>query len=340
MFSFVAESLLLLSTLTALFGSSVTAAPVNHLVTVGILAQPASDPMKLQYYHPSENWTFVAGSYVDWLGTAGAMPVLIPFDISRDQLDKILDNIDGVLFPGGGAPLKKNENLNLPTGYQATMDYIMKYSYKVNDKGRYFPIYATCLGFEGAFISLANNTSILECDLDDEVVAHSVQTTPAFESSPYWTAVGLDLAKRVFETDSIYYTHECGTRVSTFQNSAILKEHLNLLASSKSKSGIEFVACVEHKKYPIIANQWHPEKNLYERGQLYQFLDRSEDATNLMYRMAVKFVGGIREKGSPKAIKDIDPLVKEYFASSRVSETLPLSFYERVYTFQRFNYQS
>ena len=282
----------------------------------------------------------MAGSYVDWVGTTGAMPVLIPFDIAREQLDKILDNIDGVLFPGGGADLKKPDDLKAPTGYQLTQDYIIKYSIKQNDAGRYFPIFATCLGFESLFIAVANDTSVLECDLDDEVVAHSVETLPDFEHSRFWRQVGLELARQVFKRESIYYTHECGTRTGTFKKNAKLSSQLNLLATSKSKHGVEFVACVEHKKYPIIANQWHPEKNLYERGQLYHFLDRSEDAVELMHRMAINFVKEIREKGKPKQIRDIDPFVKKFFASNRVSETLPLSFYERIYTFQRYNYKS
>ena len=308
------------------------------LVTIGILAQPASDVMRLQYYHPKENWTFVPGSYVDWIGSTGAMPVLIPFDLKQKDLDRILENIDGILLPGGGADLIRLDDLSKPTPYQISMDYIIKWAMKRNDAGKYFPLFATCLGFEGVIISATNSTKTLECDLDDEVTAHSVQLLPEFDKSPFWKEVGFDLAKRVFARDSIYYTHSCGIRTTSWKNNPILMKEYNLLGTSVAKNGIEFVANIEHKKYPIVSNQWHPEKNPYERGHLYHFLDRSSDATTLMTKIAAKFVNPIREKGAPKDVREIDALVKSYFVSNLMAEYLPLSFYERVYTFQRYNY--
>jgi len=315
-----------------------TLASPSALVTVGILSQPASEPMKLQYYHPSDNWTFVAGSYVDWVGSAGAMPVLIPFDIDWEEMVVLLDGIDAVLLPGGGANLMKRSDVTVPSYYQVVTNRIIQWVKERNDKGKFYPLFATCLGFENLIIEETNSTATLECDLDDEVAAHSVEIVPAFDSSPFWQRVGIDLAKKVFATDSIYYTHSCGIRDTSFLKSKRLTDAYTLLGTSVSRNNIKFVACVEHKKYPIIGNQWHPEKTLFERGKLYEFLDRSDDATELMQRIISRFVHMVREKGSPKNSKDIGQNIKKLFSSNRVSETLPLSFYERVYTFQRYHY--
>ena len=309
----------------------------NRLVTIGILSQPASDGMKLQYYHPSENWTYVAGSYVDWVGSAGAVPVLIPFDLEIKELDELLENLDGFLFPGGGAELRRLDDSSKPTGYQKVAEYIVNWMIKKSNEGRYIPLYATCLGLESLIIQFAGSTLALECDLNDEVVAHSVQTLPAFDNSAYWKSVGLDLAKQAFKSESIYYTHSCGIRTTSFLKNSKLTENFELLATSNSKSGVEFVASIEHKRLPIFSNQWHPEKNMFERGKLYDFVDRSNTLLELTQSMIAKFIDTIKEKGKPKPYADINPKVKRYFSSNLVSETLPLSYYERIYTFQRFS---
>lgn len=314
------------------------AAFTNKLMTIGILAQPSSVQMKLQYYHPSENWTYVAGSYVDWVGSSGAMPVLIPFDIDKDKLDAILETIDGFLLPGGGADLIRPDNTSLRTAYQLSADYITEWAMRRNDQGKFFPVFGTCLGLENFIITFANTTAALECDLDDEHVAHSVQPNEDFAKSRFWTAVGIDKARHVFETDSVYYTHSCGIRPATFAAHKGLNDSFTVLGLSSSKKGVPFVALIEHKKYPFVANQWHPEKTLFERNALYDFVDRSDEAADLMRAIILKFVAQIRQKGAPRESKDIPAFVKQFFASNRVAEALQLSSFERVYTFQRYRY--
>lgn len=312
-------------------------ATTDKLVTIGIIAQPASDMMKMQYYHPSENWSYVAGSYVDWLGTTGAMPVLIPFDLPRQEMDHILENIDGVLFPGGGAPLMELQDSSKPTFYQESINYITEWAIERNKAGNYFPLFGTCLGFENMIITFSNATKALDCTLDDEVVAHSIKPTPAFDESRLWGEIGIEQAKKIFRQDSMYYTHGCGIKKTEFDKNEKFKAAFNLLGTSYSKKGVEFAAIIEHKTWPIWASQWHAEKNLFERGELYSFLDRSSEVTALMRKIAAKFVGSVRQHGKPKKMSEISPQVKEFFVNRRTSELLPLKSFERAYTFQRYS---
>ena len=310
---------------------------MNQLVTIGILSQPASDFLKTQYYHPSELWTFVAGSYVDWVGTGGAMPVLIPYDLERSKLLNILENIDGMLFPGGAAILKKRADETKPSSYQDTADFVYRWSMEQNNKGRYFPIWATCLGWENLLISEAGKTSALECDLEDEHTSHSVEFTPELDRSDFYKEVGLDRTKAVWKTNAMYYTHSCGIRASSFHANSQLSAGFKLLGTSKNAKGVEFVASVEHKKYPFWATQWHPEKNMFERAEAYSFLDRSGTTLELMHSIINTFTQDIRLKGAPKTWKDIKEEIKMYFAIYRPAEIPPLNTYERIYTFQRYH---
>lgn len=310
----------------------------SRLVTIGVISQPSSDPLKISYYNSKEQWSYVAGSYVDWIGTSGAMPVLIPFDLEQEKLDHILENIDGILFPGGGEPLRRADSVSKPTSYQLAMSYISDWAMRRNNQGKYFPIFATCLGFEGFVIAFSNNTLALECDISDESIVHRLVPTSQFQKSPFWNGIGIEKAESVFKTKSIYYTHSCGIRTTSFNKNQKLTENFNLLATSTSRKGINFVASIEHTKYPFIGNQWHPEKNLYERSKSYDFVDRNRPVLDLSQRLIATFVKNIREKGNPKQLKDIDPTVRRYFKSRLVSDIMGMVVYERIYTFDEYNY--
>ena len=62
---------------------------------IGILSQPLANSSS----------TYIAASYVKWLEVGGATSIAIPFDASTDMVKDILSQVDGVLFPGGGAPV-------------------------------------------------------------------------------------------------------------------------------------------------------------------------------------------------------------------------------------------
>ena len=66
-----------------------------------------------------------------------------------------------MLIPGGPADLISLSGGTTP--YQDAIHEMIMYAVRRNDRGRYYPILATCLGFENVIISLANqNTSVLQ----------------------------------------------------------------------------------------------------------------------------------------------------------------------------------
>ena len=63
---------------------------------------------------------YVAASYVKWLESAGAQSLPIPFGSTDAEVAAIFPQINGVLFPGGGA--------DLPSGAR----YLFQLSYEAN----------------------------------------------------------------------------------------------------------------------------------------------------------------------------------------------------------------
>ena len=62
-------------------------------------------------------------------------------DLSKDETEKLFNSINGLLFPGGGV------NLNT-SGYAEIGKSIVNLEEIAYDEGDYFPIWASCLGFE------------------------------------------------------------------------------------------------------------------------------------------------------------------------------------------------
>src|SRR3990170_2987737 len=62
---------------------------------IGITAARTTSPSGLPQYS-------VVEAYVRAVSQAGACPLLIPSSLSENELDTILQRLDGVLFSGGG----------------------------------------------------------------------------------------------------------------------------------------------------------------------------------------------------------------------------------------------
>ncbi|CAJ0968397.1 unnamed protein product [Ranitomeya imitator] len=85
--------------------------------------------------------SYLAASYVKTLESAGARVIPIRINLAEEEYVKIFTAINGVLLPGGGVDLKDS-------GYARAAKIFYDLALAANDKGDYFPIWGTCLGFE------------------------------------------------------------------------------------------------------------------------------------------------------------------------------------------------
>jgi gamma-glutamyl hydrolase len=54
----------------------------------------------------------------------------------------LLPKLNGVLFTGGGI------DINIKNKWTSNADYVLKWAINENKKGRVFPVWGTCLGWE------------------------------------------------------------------------------------------------------------------------------------------------------------------------------------------------
>jgi gamma-glutamyl hydrolase len=76
------------------------------------------------------------GAYVRFMQSAGARVIPIRYDESEEETLEKMSKINGILMPGGGGD------------YMDKGKFISDQVRRINDAGKFFPLWATCLGFE------------------------------------------------------------------------------------------------------------------------------------------------------------------------------------------------
>jgi gamma-glutamyl hydrolase len=242
---------------------------LNNAPVIGILSLPIK---------PYENYTvngttYIASSYVKYLEMAGARVVPIRVDHSYSELDFLFARLNGILFTGGSANFWIN-NSNPPVlspDYAAKGCYLYNLVKQSNDQGKFYPLWATCLGFELIHV----------CENNAYGTIGNFNGEPSYTTVSYFTAAAN--ASQIFTSQSAQWgqqimnimstqnvtllSHSHGISPSAYQIYPKLSNMFNILSTMRDKSGTPFVGMVEAKKYPIFGSQFHPEKNLYEWNQ-------------------------------------------------------------------------
>lgn len=213
--------------------------------------------------------SYLAESYVQWTEMGGARVVPVQVNRPYQELELLLGRLNGFLLPGGDDDLIKEDG-----SYTFTMNTacsLIKYIQKLNDEGLYYPIWATCQGFEILTLCMAD---------DPDILLNFAGDNPSHMSTHMFTSQLSD--SKMFNNDILYskeipsffekeaialQAHHNGFEPSAFETNSGLKETFNVLATSLDKEGQEFVSIIEAKEYPFYGTQFHPEKNQFEWQQ-------------------------------------------------------------------------
>ncbi|KAI2810757.1 hypothetical protein BLOT_001921 [Blomia tropicalis] len=222
---------------------------LNNRPIVGVLLQE-------QYGNTHQ---YVAASYVKFLEMAGAR--VVPIFVNKDKayFEHLMDQINGVLMPGGGTPLIESK-------YAKAASLILDIAIQKNKNGIYFPVWGTCLSFE-KLITYFNGDKSLDweshCDVDDVSLPLNFTIHSISKESRMFRDVEDDMIEILSKENVTANYHRVCLTVDTFEKTKNLTDHLKMI-SSNTYGGIRFVSTIEHRKYPIYGTQWHPEKNIFE----------------------------------------------------------------------------
>ena len=183
-------------------------------------------------------------NYTKWVESVGIVPVSIPYDLSKEELLTCLDQVQGVLWTGGAIENKKYTKKQYDT-YVDTLHICFETAKQYNKKGRHYPIWGTCQGFE--FLVLFSTNSCLIKDLPKHEVSANLPITFTTNSKiKRWFSESLrnEMAKR----DCSTHHHKYGFDVKDMPNMTIVSIQN------------DFINSIEYKEYPFYGVQFHPER--------------------------------------------------------------------------------
>ncbi|KAJ3428320.1 protease family c26 gamma-glutamyl hydrolase [Anaeramoeba flamelloides] len=102
---------------------------------IGVVSQPSTSKLK------RFGNQFIASSIVKWVSQSGAKVVPIKYDIKETDLIPLLDQMNGVVIPGGSLPVPSENKLEAYPLYQ-TVKTITQITIDKNKKGEHFPVFA------------------------------------------------------------------------------------------------------------------------------------------------------------------------------------------------------
>jgi len=234
----------------------------SYAPVIGITAQPTSgnDQPLLE---PLGN-SFIPASYVKWIEAAGGRVVPLVFDMPSNQLNAIMGQLNGLLFPGGAAPInsKSSKYANFS---RELYDLAVK---------REIPLWGTCLGFEqlmvySSSLSAGTGTKGVLSSFDAEDLFLPLKLTEEAMSSKLLGGASGRVLHALTDTNMTVNLHSSGITPAALEADPNLKKTWRVLATNVDRQGKEFVSLAEGSNYPIFASQFHPEKNAYEFNQAW-----------------------------------------------------------------------
>nr|AFK41094.1 unknown [Medicago truncatula] len=246
--------------------------------------------------------SYLAASYVKFVEAGGARVVPLIYTEPWEILLKKLELVNGVLFTGGVA----NDGL-----YFEIVGRIFKKVLEKNDAGDYFPLYATCLGFELITMIVSEDNDTLE-DFAAENQASSLQFVENVNiKESVFQRFPPDLLKKLSTDCIVMQNHQYGISPVKLLGNQKLSSFFEILTTSNDQDDKVYVSTVRSRNYPVTGFQWHPEKNAFEWGS--PSIPHTEDAIRTTQYAANYLVSEARKSlNRPVAQELLDNLIYNY----------------------------
>lgn len=137
----------------------------------------------------------------------------------------------------------------------------------------------------------------------------------SFQKTKLFKELDKNALDEVFKQGYLFFYHNFGIQTGFFKKNKDMQNEFHLVGTTnKEKLKDSFVSSIEHKELPIMANQWHPEKNANEKGYKYRFLDRSRKTIKFLNSFTKKIVDTLRPKAKP--LKELPRIIESFVSWS------------------------
>ncbi len=203
----------------------------------------------------------IPASYVTWIGQAGGRVLPILLNQPKAYYEEVFAQTNGILFPGGNQGIDPNDI------YTEEGEILWNLAKQANDRGDYYPIWGTCLGFEELSVLETGNGDVISLNVVATNLALSLQLTPNARSSRLFRSFPRRLIRALRTQRITFNSHDHGLLVKEYVSNSALNSFFNILSFNEAPAGQIFVSTIEARNYPFYGTQWHPEKNNFEWSQ-------------------------------------------------------------------------
>jgi len=152
------------------------------------------------------------------------------------------------------------------SGYATSGRKILEIAKQYNLDGDYFPVWATCLGFELMMMEDSKRNDILtKCKGQDQAspLVFEKDLQSLRESGKMFENLTTSMFQVMKDKDvTINYHGWCLTKTNF--NESDLRNKYKILAINHDEENLEYISIVEGIHYPFYGVQFHPEKPLFE----------------------------------------------------------------------------
>lgn len=320
--------------------------PVSKLLRSKIhenIKNSASESRFIDELNELDRMSFFPASYAKWLKVNGVQVVPLDIFAPLDEQAEILRAADGLLLTGGAVPLYKPETLiELDPGvssivrvrefsfYTRKVRELTRLAKQINKDGRVFPVWTTCLGFEGLILGEANLTIGLS-NVGNANFPSSVRLLDRENELIKFFAASEAAAME--RENLFYFNHEHAFFVSQFAENEQLQKKYEVVAEAFSREDTDrsspIVAIIASRRYPIYGVQFHPEKNQFESKVA---VDRSPATLSLLGKFSQFFCDKLAGS-SPSSLDFLSQKLTEY----NLYVGTDIGVFDEVYIFQKNN---
>lgn len=236
---------------------------LTHRPIIGIVSGPSDFPSE---YDP-QYYSYIKVTYTRYITESGGETLFIPYDLADQDLYSLLDGVNAILLPGGGAKYWEDDKV---TGKRRLSDFVLKakrvvdYAQQKNKEGVYLPLIGICQGMEVILMALTGDPYLLDTYVDANTHDQLYITKEGQKSRMFGMVPEAD---RIFIRDygTLAFNHNYGYNLSSLDRYPELNESLALTAVAHDKQNKTFIACMEAKDWPLYITMFHNEQILWEK---------------------------------------------------------------------------
>lgn len=173
--------------------------------------------------------------------------IIIPYTVNKSELNKLLNTLDGLIFPGG--QMGNFYNTKFYKAYFKIQKFLMQRAKIINSVYRPFPVLGICNGYEN-MIFIERNYNITKNNIKKtfiNVKCFYNYRAPLF--SKKYRSKHLNKTKKIIHNNVLAIDPKINIG------------NYKIEATSLDKNKKEFIDIIKHKKYPFYGFQGHPEIN-------------------------------------------------------------------------------